>query len=409
MTITYTGDVARSRSFNFLKLLLRWKGSLWKVIWCELLLWLFLYALISVIYRIVLTDSQQRTFEAIITFCANYTDFVPLTFILGFFVSLVVSRWWNMYESLGWIDNAAMHIASYIEGADEETVTLRRNLVRYLVLVEAMVFVRISQPVQRRYPDLAALQKAGFINEVEVEAMESIDSPHPKHWLPIFWSMKLIKQARDCGKISHDFFVHDLFLKLKEYRSGLGKICGLLGTPIPLAYTQVVFLAVRSYFFVALFGRQYLQSDSKLTTSEKTERNMIDLYFPFATIIEFFFYVGWMKVAEGLFNPFGGDDDDFEVNELLNRNLQLGLTIVDDAVSKVPAQVRDPFSKTGNDAPFVPAEPPHFHFPLSASSFKRRISSTIAVLPSIIPVSTNGHTKQTAVELIEHPSNQTFT
>lgn len=39
------------------------------------------------------------------------------------------------------------------------------------------------------------------------------------------------------------------------------------------------------------------------------------------TIIQFFFFTGWVKVAQGLLNPFGTDDDDFECNYLLDKNL----------------------------------------------------------------------------------------
>lgn len=38
-------------------------------------------------------------------------------------------------------------------------------------------------------------------------------------------------------------------------------------------------------------------------------------------MMEFIIFIGWMKVAEALLNPFGEDDDDFESNFLLDKNL----------------------------------------------------------------------------------------
>ena len=53
------------------------------------------------------------------------------------------------------------------------------------------------------------------------------------------------------------------------------------------------------------------------------EPKTVDIYFPVYTTLEMFFYMGWLKVAETLINPFGEDDDDFEVNWLVDRNLQV--------------------------------------------------------------------------------------
>lgn len=49
----------------------------------------------------------------------------------------------------------------------------------------------------------------------------------------------------------------------------------------------------------------------------------INMYFPIMSTMQFIFYVGWLKVAEALLNPFGRDDDDLEINWLLDRNLEV--------------------------------------------------------------------------------------
>ena len=48
-----------------------------------------------------------------------------------------------------------------------------------------------------------------------------------------------------------------------------------------------------------------------------------DMVLPIFTILEFVGYLGWIKVAETLLNPFGDDDEDFEINYLIDRNVQV--------------------------------------------------------------------------------------
>lgn len=43
---------------------------------------------------------------------------------------------------------------------------------------------------------------------------------------------------------------------------------------------------------------------------------------PFLSIYQFIVYVGWVKVAEALLNPYGEDDDDFDTCWIIDRNLK---------------------------------------------------------------------------------------
>jgi hypothetical protein len=102
-----------------------------------------------------------------------------------------------------------------------------------------------------------------------------------------------------------------------------------------LAYTQVATFSVLLYFFACLFGRQYLipremdtesfpdLSDISFVKDGPFKPQTPDFYVPFFTTFEIFAYYGWIKVAETLLNPFGDDDTDFQVNYLIDRNLQV--------------------------------------------------------------------------------------
>ena len=134
------------------------------------------------------------------------------------------------------------------------------------------------------------------------------------------------------------------------------KILNYAWVQFPFAYTQVITLTVHLYFLLCLYARQHLQDPNRASGapgagsgsgSESTEATIAhpnfnesgvfyskeepwkfftpDFYFPLFTLIEFFCYVGWLKVAEALLNPYGDDDQDFDVNFLIDRNLQVCL------------------------------------------------------------------------------------
>ncbi|PAV83974.1 hypothetical protein WR25_25307 [Diploscapter pachys] len=48
------------------------------------------------------------------------------------------------------------------------------------------------------------------------------------------------------------------------------------------------------------------------------------------------FYLGWLKVGQFLMNPFGEDDDDFELNYILDRNNCIAYQMATEMADQLP-------------------------------------------------------------------------
>ena len=192
-------------------------------------------------------------------------------------------------------------------------------------------------------------------------------SPHEYTWVPLLWACKLIQRARTEGKVTIEPPVYANLISSFDYIEGCNrKILNYGWVNFPLAYTQVASVSVFVYFLAALFGRQFLEPQpSHLDTSifpnisisssvhaSPFKTHTPDFYIPVFTIIEFLSYMGWIKVAESLLNPFGDDDEDFEINYIIDRNLQTCYLIVDEAEEELE-MADDPFLEAGITVPQV--------------------------------------------------------
>ncbi|XP_021931171.1 bestrophin-2-like [Zootermopsis nevadensis] len=342
MTVTYTGEVATCRGFGcFLKLLFRWRGSIYKLVWPDLAMFLLLYYTFNFVYRFFLDSDQKKVFEDLVMYCESYSDLIPLSFVLGFYVSIVMQRWWNQYVSIPWPDTIAVFVSSNIHGQDERGRVMRRTIMRYVCLCLTMIFTMISPRVKKRFPTLDHFVEAGLLTDNEKSIMNDLNNKFPRHskqWLPIVWAASIVTRARKEGRIRDDFAVKTIIDELNKFRGQCGLLLSYDSISVPLVYTQVVTLAVYSYFITCIMGRQWVE---EIDENLQKQRNSIDLYFPIFTTLQFFFYIGWLKVAESLINPFGEDDDDFEVNWLVDRNLQVSYLIVDEMHHEHPELIKD--------------------------------------------------------------------
>lgn len=131
---------------------------------------------------------------------------------------------------------------------------------------------------------------------------------------------------------------------ISSFRKSLTGVVTYGHVTVPLVYTQVVHLAVYFYFAVALIGRQSIITEERGDTYQS--------YTPMFLIAEFIFYFGWLNVAATLYNPFGDDDDDFELMGLVNRHIRVCMEMVnDDREGQVPSVEDDLFWQPPADAP----------------------------------------------------------
>lgn len=80
---------------------------------------------------------------------------------LGFYVTLVVSRWWAQYESIPWPDRIMNLVSCNVDGEDEYGRLLRRTLMRYSNLVSVLILRSVSTAVYKRFPSMEHVVRAG--------------------------------------------------------------------------------------------------------------------------------------------------------------------------------------------------------------------------------------------------------
>ncbi|XP_051898094.1 bestrophin-2-like [Pristis pectinata] len=345
MTITYTARVANVRFCSFSKLLVLWKGSIYKLLYKEFLVFSFMYAILSIAYRFLLLEDQKRYFEKLALYCNHYANLIPMAFVLGFYVTLVVNRWWNQYTSIPLPDRLMCVISGNVHGVDERGRMLRRTMMRYASLSALLILRSVSTAVIKRFPTMDHVVEAGFMTRDERKKYERLHSPYNKYWIPCVWFTNLAAKGRKEGRIKDDNALKLLMEELNTFRAKCSLLFHYDWISIPLVYTQVVTIAVYSFFLTCLIGRQFLDPAQGYAGHD------IDLYVPVFTLLQFFFYAGWLKVAEQLINPFGEDDDDFETNRLIDRNFQVSMMAVDDMYQDLPLMEKDRYWNESNPRP----------------------------------------------------------
>ena len=82
------------RMTGFLKLMCKWKASVLKLIYHNILVFVFFYSLISLLYRFVFIYDpyQKELFELFCIYSGKFMKYIPLGFLIAFYVQQVLIK-----------------------------------------------------------------------------------------------------------------------------------------------------------------------------------------------------------------------------------------------------------------------------------------------------------------------------
>jgi len=352
MTVTYIHHVpSADQPGAFFRLLVIWRGGVFKGIWKDCVLYFFFYTLLSISYRylMIYDEEVKANFEKVCVYMKKFEDLIPLGFLLGFYVTQVMNRWWNQFLSLPWVDGIGSALNTFMPGS--KWVNVRRKIIRYSMLSMILVFKKISAKMGKKYKNYQSLVNCGLLTQSEKVKLEELEkSTHGQYhlyWVPLRWAKTAVRSVYEAGDIT-DVMLDRILTEITRFGDCCGTLLCYAWVNIPLVYTQIVTLSVHIYFGVALLGRQHLtptryvgaagdyvkvaQGTAGSVNLVGYDDSILDFYVPIFTILQYIFYFGWLQVAKTLINPFGGEDDeDFDVEYLINRNFQVGYLLIKDS------------------------------------------------------------------------------
>eukprot|EP00095_Tigriopus_kingsejongensis_P011900 snap_masked-scaffold111_size354240-processed-gene-1.2 protein:Tk11900 transcript:snap_masked-scaffold111_size354240-processed-gene-1.2-mRNA-1 annotation:"PREDICTED: uncharacterized protein LOC408898" len=303
-----------------------------KLIYVELIVYLVIFYAINFLYRFLLNEAQREEFAQVVQYFQSNINYFgrDLTFLLGFYVSMVAKRWWDQYRLLPWPDDIAMGLTAYVIPNDEESEKLRKTIVRYALLSYVLCIRRFSANLKRHLPTEEKIIELGILRADEVAYLNINDfSGHSDEllvsnwWLPLAWSANMIKYGSQSKQIPSE--QKELMKAILSFRKGLESVESHVHVAIPLVYKVVVNTAIYAYFALTLISDQIL---------EKSE-HQFDPYVPIMTIFKLVLFIAWLKVAQAIEKPFDEDDSDFEMHALVKRHIRTTAIILNQ-FDKVP-------------------------------------------------------------------------
>src|SRR5262245_42881190 len=101
---------------------------------------------------------------------------VPMTLILGFYVSQIFNRWWDQVKTViaCWPDRFMLQVTLLLQGNSAKIQQYRRAFVRLANLANVVTWRDISPRVRKRFPTTRHLVDAGLMTADERDVFDKL-------------------------------------------------------------------------------------------------------------------------------------------------------------------------------------------------------------------------------------------
>ena len=81
-------------------------------------MFLFLFYCLNITYTFWLIHNEvyREWFEVLCVYCSRFQKSIPIEFLTGFYVTQVLTRYWDQFVSLQWPDELALKLVSFVPG-----------------------------------------------------------------------------------------------------------------------------------------------------------------------------------------------------------------------------------------------------------------------------------------------------
>ncbi|CAI2739135.1 unnamed protein product [Dicrocoelium dendriticum] len=385
MTVSYSRSVATVHRGSLARLLCRWRGSVYKAVWPIFVLFCLVYGILALTYYFLPSNTPERRevkrrFVQVCAYAGHISGAIPVSLVLGFFVNIVVSRWWQQFLNLPTPDSVCYLVATYLRDpathgkqlatrdTEDRPAMFRRAIARYLNLALAICFLNISLSMKREIGSLDQLMELGLMTKEEHRIYVDLSHGESHFFIPLVWVITLMTRAHHEGMVHHERHLDSMVGSVVEYWKQLQSQFLYDYVNIPLVYNQVVTWVVYLYIATMLLSHQFTDPTKVLKEYEQellrnnyssgiyhnssflnVTTTQDDLYSPSAldttpnlpvfALLSLVFYAGWLRVAETNVFPFGEDDDDFESVPLLERNMNASMWLANTTSKEATAGI----------------------------------------------------------------------